>query len=120
METAGCILKSPEPNCPYFIKVWRSHLGQVRRQSSIFSDPVKLSCKISKMPVRCGQTKTCGALELSRVGQVNLIEPTGLIYNRVRTRPFSDLEISQGISIWTGNIFRAHPSMTNSLSSSAR
>lgn len=87
VETAGCILKSPGPNCPHLIRVWRSYLGQVWSQSGIFSDTLQLSCKISNMPVRSGQNKTCGTLELRRVGQVNLTEPTGLIYDRVRTRP---------------------------------
>lgn len=119
VETARCILKLPGPNCPDFIRVWRSCLGQVRRQSSLFSDPVQLSCKISKMPMRSGQTKSCGTLKQRRVGQVNLIEPAGLIYSRVRTRPFADLEISQGVSIWTWHDFRAHQSVTNSLRSSA-
>lgn len=88
--------------------------------SSISDGPVQLSCRVSKRPVRSGQVNICRSLKVGKLGWVNLIKPTGLIYSTVRTRPFSDLEISQGISIWTWNVFRTHQSMTNSPSFSAR
>lgn len=93
------------------------HLGQV---SIISDDPVQLSCRVSKMPVRSGQTNICGSWKVGRLGRVDILKPTELIYNTVRTRPFSDLEISQGVSIWTWNVFRTHQSMTNSPTFSAR
>lgn len=71
----------------------------------MFDDPIQTSNRVSKMPGRNGESNICESLELEKLRQVNLIEPTGLMYNTARTRRFLDLEISQGISICTWNVF---------------